>query len=731
MDLVILIFSSGITFLLGLLVYLRDTRKRYAQVFGTMSLFICVWIVTNYITNTYSDNLSITNLANRLAYASGLCVVFSGLLFTHFFPAKRPIGKKEQLILALTATILILLSLTHFVAGSVSIDLSGRLSYSTGPMLWVYVMGFLAYVFLIIKNLLRVQGNHSIRKRQARVVLLAFSTSALLGLMLNAVIPAFVPQWHTTELGPIAPIILVAAITYAIVKHGLFDIRLAAVRSLAYVLSIGTLAVVYFLSVYTISASLLHDKSVLDGSTWINIALALVLAFLFQPVRNFFDRWTDKLFNQSDYIPEDFIARLSRTLAVPKDLRTLLEATSKDISETLKLEKAFFLVWYQHRTILAGTSGIPRLSKEDSDRLRDFAHGDAGDVVIVEALDQKHSEGLASLFSRGEIAVVLPLWQGDQLVGHLFLGEKQTGYYTKRDLKLLQAVRDELVIAIQNSLSVHEVKELNRTLHHRIEEATSELRSSNEQLKRLDAAKDEFVSMASHQLRTPLTSVKGYISMVLEGDVGEVTPAQRQLLEEAYASSERMVHLISDFLSVSRLQTGKFAIEKSPVNLAKLVKQEVDGMMSIAEAHSLKLHYRKPSYFPALYLDEGKIRQVVMNFIDNAIYYSPEHSTITVKLAVEDGSAVLTVRDSGIGVPKDQRAHLFTKFFRADNARRQRPDGTGVGLFLAKKVVVAHGGSIVFESVEGEGSTFGFRLPIKKLSQAPAEPAEPLEAATK
>lgn len=132
-----------------------------------------------------------------------------------------------------------------------------------------------------------------------------------------------------------------------------------------------------------------------------------------------------------------------------------------------------------------------------------------------------------------------------------------------------------------------------------------------------------------------------------------------------------------------------------------------------------------------LYLDEGKIRQVVMNFIDNAIYYSPEHSTIAVNLTIEDGNAVFTVEDSGIGVPKDQQAHLFTKFFRADNARRQRPDGTGVGLFLAKKIIVSHGGSIVFESVEGEGSTFGFRLPIKKLSEAPAHEPESADMAAK
>src|SRR5690606_37795654 len=109
-------------------------------------------------------------------------------------------------------------------------------------------------------------------------------------------------------------------------------------------------------------------------------------------------------------------------------------------------------------------------------------------------------------------------------------------------------------------------------------EATSELRSSNAQLQRLDEAKDEFISMASHQLRTPLTSIKGYVSMILDGDAGKVSDSQKHFLKEAFLSSERMVRLINDFLNVSRVQTGKFLIERKPINLAKLVSQELDSL---------------------------------------------------------------------------------------------------------------------------------------------------------
>ena len=259
-------------------------------------------------------------------------------------------------------------------------------------------------------------------------------------------------------------------------------------------------------------------------------------------------------------------------------------------------------------------------------------------------------------------------------------------------------------------------------LQRQIDEATAELRKANSELKRLDATKDEFVSMASHQLRTPLTSVKGYLSMVLEGDAGELNDDQRRLLTEAYSSSERMVGLIGDFLNVSRLQNGKFLIERSaPVDMSLLVAQEIETIREIAEGKGIGIAYHQPSRFPLLYLDEDKIRQVVMNFLDNAVYYSPESKVVTVRLYTNEGAVVFEVVDRGMGVPKAVQKHLFTKFFRADNARKQRPDGTGIGLYLAKKVVVGHGGKMIVHSVEGQGSTFGFRLPIKKLSTATKE----------
>lgn len=413
----------------------------------------------------------------------------------------------------------------------------------------------------------------------------------------------------------------------------------------------------------------------------------------------------------------DFFDMINRTLASTTDLRSLLVQVSVKIATLFGAgHVSFYVSRPDDRHVTAGTDNHPRMPLSD---IRELSGMVGADLMSIASLDPTSHE--YRLLKSYRIDVVMPLRRRDETIGYVFIGEHRTHDYTAAQFELMEILAGELSIAIQNALSIEEVRELNRTLQQRIDDATRELRSSNAQLQRLDKAKDEFVSMASHQLRTPLTSVKGYISMVLEGDAGDITPAQKHLLSEAFTSSERMVHLISDFLNVSRLQTGKFLIDKRPVDLARIVEQEIDSLETTAASRNLSFEYHTPAKFPLLSLDEAKFRQVIMNFADNALYYSKENTVIHVRLALEGSWVTFHVKDTGIGVPRAEQSQLFSKFYRASNARKQRPDGTGVGLFLAKKVIDAHGGEVVFASAEGKGSTFGFRLPLAELRVSDAD----------
>ena len=335
-------------------------------------------------------------------------------------------------------------------------------------------------------------------------------------------------------------------------------------------------------------------------------------------------------------------------------------------------------------------------------------------------------ELLRTIFDKYDIAVVAHLtaisYGQNQTMAYIIFGTKKSGnVYSKQDYKIIEIIADELVIALQNALRFEEIQEFNVTLQNKVTTATTKLRKTNEKLKTMDQTKDEFISMASHQLRTPLTSVKGYLSMVLEGDAGEINATQKKLLDQAFVSSQRMVYLIADLLNVSRLRTGKFIIDAHPSNLADVVEAEVNQLIEQAKVKNIELVYDKPSDFPTLMIDDTKIRQVIMNFIDNALFYTPNGGKINVQLKTDKNHIYFMVKDNGLGVPKEEQGHLFTKFYRAKNARNVRPDGTGLGLFMAKKVITAQGGNILFESVENKGSTFGFSFSKKQLAMTTPE----------
>lgn len=333
-------------------------------------------------------------------------------------------------------------------------------------------------------------------------------------------------------------------------------------------------------------------------------------------------------------------------------------------------------------------------------------------IAKIFRIDGEQVLALKQALPVGTIILVKLLAHG-RLVGVMLVGYTEaTKALSEKEKAVLERLGDAVGIAVDN-----------RLLFEENQRVLKQLRTANEKLKALDATKDEFISMASHQLRTPLTAVKGYLSMVLEGDVGKVEPGQQKLLDQAFTSAQRMVYLIADLLNVSRLKTGKFIIESNPCNLAEIVQGEVDQLKETAVSRGLTLTYTKPDNFPDLMLDETKTRQVAMNFIDNAIYYTQSGGHVAVKLEDKGKSVEYTVTDDGIGVPKSEQHQLFTKFYRAGNAKKARPDGTGLGLFMAKKVIVAQGGSIIFSSTEGKGSVFGFAFNKAKL-QVPSQKAQ-------
>ena len=247
--------------------------------------------------------------------------------------------------------------------------------------------------------------------------------------------------------------------------------------------------------------------------------------------------------------------------------------------------------------------------------------------------------------------------------------------------------------------------------------------------KEIDRAKTEFVSLASHQLRTPLSSINWYSEMLLDGDAGKITKEQKKYLQEIYRGNKRMVDLVDALLNVSRIELGTFMVEPIPMNVVLAAASVLADLKQTIKKKKIVLKEVYAKDIPQLMADSKLMRIIFQNIFSNAVKYTPEGGSVLLAIEVlkkgqmVDGKKVsremllITVADTGYGIPKEQQDKVFTKMFRADNVRERDPEGTGLGLYLVKSIVEHVNGTIWFESEEGKGSTFYIALPLEGMKK--------------
>lgn len=700
--------------LLGLFVLLRNPRAKTGVSFFIMALIIDAYAVANYLTDNAST-LRASSFYNRLSYLLAYLALLTTVMFTRFFIGQKKILTPKYKALEIFAAGLVgLFSLTPYVAGEVS-EVNGAYVFTTGSLAAVYDTVLLLMLLSIIRYLWSFYKKGDQNQRgQAKIIAIGFTASILIAMFTNAILPALSSDYKSTSLGPpLLSLLLIVSIAYAIVRHQLFDIRPLVARSFAYTLTLFSIAAVYSILVFGVINNFFAAEASFNQEV-VYVSFTIIAALSFQPLSRLFNRFADRIFLRDYYEPEEVLDKLSNGLIGTVDVSDIERTSARILREALHPAFIRFL--------------LP-VEAEANHHLLNLLARYHGETVDFDELYEKHHGALYEAMKVENAAMAVKLRTRHEELGYLLLGYKSSGNpYSGGDKKLLGTAADEIAIGLQNALRFEEIRRFNETLQQKVDEATQQLRHANKRLKELDATKDEFISIASHQLRTPLTTIKGYLSMVLEGDVGPVTKNERQMIQQAFDSAERMVFLIADLLNVSRLQSGKFVIENKPTDLVKMVQAEVAQLQEVAKNHHLSLTFKQPGKLPLLNLDDTKIRQVVMNFIDNAIYYTPGGGSIEVALEATDKELRFTVTDTGLGVPKEAQHHLFSKFYRAGNARKMRPDGTGLGLFMAKKVITAQGGAIIFNSVEGKGSTFGFSFPRAKVELKSVPSVKPKEA---
>ncbi len=238
--------------------------------------------------------------------------------------------------------------------------------------------------------------------------------------------------------------------------------------------------------------------------------------------------------------------------------------------------------------------------------------------------------------------------------------------------------------------------------------------------KKLDDAKSSFISIASHQLRTPISAINWISEMFLGGDFGELNEKQKKFMQNIYDNNKRSGEFVNVLLATTRLEAGRVGIKSEPTDLLELTKNVLNNLKSLIDAKKINLNL-KSSEIPKISLETEMFRQVILNLVSNAINYSRESGRIDIIFEIKDSDVLVTVADDGIGIPKEEQGKIFEKFYRAENAKNFIPNGTGIGLNFCRSIVASWKGKIWFESEKEKGTKFYFTIPLAGVESREGE----------
>ncbi|MCX6740649.1 MAG: ATP-binding protein [Candidatus Parcubacteria bacterium] len=524
-------------------------------------------------------------------------------------------------------------------------------------------------------------------------------------------------------------------IAYSILKYRFIDIRFVIKRSIIFTILVVIITGAYALFTYVVSA--LFQDIIGTQNLIVNaIITAIFVAVGFEPLKKLLSRVTDKFLFKAEYKPQEVLAEFSEQLTATLDLNLISKYIVAKTHEIFKTTVSSLFLYQKdsdeyEKISIAGKDvegSVKKINKDLFAKVFGFLKKKnlEKNIIVREEIkksnEQMNNKVLGLLIAeldRNDVSLVIPMFVKDELVGILFMGDKKSGdIYSSEDIKILGIIASQAAIAIKNSQLYEEQKLFAVHLKDEVDKATKELRTANIQLKKLDEAKSDFISIASHQLRTPLTAIIGYISMIKQGDFGKVPAYMEQPIDRVFLSTDRIIHLVEDLLNISRIESGRLEYEFKLTDLAAMVEDVFSELQIQAKKKDLQLIYIKPKKkIPKLSLDQSKVREVIMNLIDNAIKYTPK-GKVTVSLEKTDDHVLFKVEDTGRGIAAEDMTLLFQKFSRVKGVQLVHTEGTGLGLYIAKNIIEKHNGKIWAES-DGEGKGSRFMIEFKIGAKIP------------
>jgi len=686
------------------------------------------WVLCNFLSHTKFEKLAL--LGAQLGIIGPALLAPILLIFAYIIYNGVKSYQKRKKILFLTfipSIVLCLFTFSHYNVKKFEVTLEGN--FFTPGVLYYYLLSFLIVCFItafyyLIKAYKKFEG---IKRLQIKYVVFSWIFTVIIAIIFTAILPLFDIN-RATVVGPFSVVFFIAFTSYSILRYRFLDVRIAARKIFIYfVITTFLYGILYFTAwIYNhFLGGFFSTAGYFSG-----LVIAPIFVIIFYSLNKVITKFANKYLFYSLYSYQETVVKLTNELNYFVELDKIINTTTNTIKQTMQLDRVeiLFISNQQKQTKykIAKTIGFNKegrisLIKKDflTQTLRETQKPLVKDELVFMEQSAKHDQeakNFRELFTKMtkiEASICLPLISNKKLIGIIILGQKiSKDVYTKEDIELLDTLSKQVAIAIENALLYKEAQDFNAKLRREIAKATRELRVANKELKQLDKVKTEFISIASHQLRTPLTAVKGFVSLIVDGSFGKVPKDIRETMGKVFNANERLIKLVDDLLDLSRIEAGRITFEFAKNDPAEMIKETIDNHKLNAERKGLKLTFKKPQKkIRPFVFDRDKIHEALSNLVDNAIKYT-EKGGVTVSLEEGKNNIIkFVVADTGVGLSKDEINRIFKKFQRGDKSSQLNVSGLGIGLYIGQKMAHAHGGRINVESDgPGKGSRFIIEL---------------------
>lgn len=703
--------SFGFNLFFAFVLHFRSAKTIAHRYFELTAFAIAGWCLSMFM---YRQSTSYIHeyVWAILLYFFPVIIPAGFLLFGLHFP-NVGVSKRIRISIWIICIVMACLSL---IPGAIIVDvfkIQGQekiLQFGWAYILYVIyipVMFLLSYVVLFSHYR---KSTSAYVRTQLWYILIALSVSSGIGMTSNLILPSFgvfVFNW----MGQVATFVWVGAVTYAIIRHRLLDIRIIILRSIVYTALLLFLGLIYVSLFFFIRV--VYTKEIITVENLLSSVLTvLLISFGFQPLRSVFEQITSQLFSKYIYDPNELLKKVSASVANHLHFDDMSSELFTVLHDAIRFEKIGLVLIHSKRIVSEYSHGYQKSILYDRTLIRlveKTTYLKEPILIFDEMIESPDKEYLRE----HDISVLLPLLVKKELVGFLVLGIKKSGEaYSTRDIDVLKTIASEIAVGMKNILSYEEIRQFNITLRKKIDESTKELKRANEKLKELDKLKDEFVSVASHELRTPMTAIRSYLYLAMKDKKTEKDPLKRYL-NRSYNSTIRLIKLVNDMLNISRIESGRLEYHIEKVDMGSVIQDVYADVKPRADELGLRINIPKETGVFAIG-DSDKLKAVLINLIGNSLKFTPSGGQITVTVTKDNDNIITSVKDTGKGFSKEDSSKLFQKFGMLAGSyttNQNVTQGTGLGLYICKKLIEKQGGSIwAWSEGPDKGAIFSFSL---------------------